>query len=111
MKGIVKVFAVAAALAVLGLALMLAGFAIGGPTAARRAMATPMLPAPMTTAISVLMAGSASCRRGRAGPAQRPGAEARRSGPVPTVGAARRERQGARFQAVPLPPTDRGARG
>ena len=38
MKGIVKVFAVAAALAVLGLALMLAGFAIGGPTAARRAM-------------------------------------------------------------------------
>lgn len=38
MKGILKVFAVAAALAVLGIALMLAGFATGGPSAARQAM-------------------------------------------------------------------------
>ena len=38
MKGILKVFAVAAALAVLGLTLMLAGFATGGPAAARQAL-------------------------------------------------------------------------
>lgn len=38
MKGILKVFAVAAALAVLGVTLMLAGFAIGGPSAARQAL-------------------------------------------------------------------------
>ena len=38
MKGIGKVFAVAAALAVVGLVLMLAGFVFGGPSAARQAM-------------------------------------------------------------------------
>lgn len=38
MKGILKVFALAAALAVLGISLMLAGFALGGPTAARQAL-------------------------------------------------------------------------
>lgn len=38
MKGILKVFAVAAALAVLGLTLMLMGYATGGPDAARQAM-------------------------------------------------------------------------
>ena len=38
MKGILKVFAVAAALAVLGITLMLTGFATGGPSAARQAL-------------------------------------------------------------------------
>ena len=38
MKGILKVFAVAAAVAVLGLTLMLMGYATGGPDAARQAM-------------------------------------------------------------------------
>ena len=38
MKGILKVFAVAAALAVLGITLMLMGFATGGPSAARQAL-------------------------------------------------------------------------
>ena len=38
MKGILKVFAAAGALAVFGIVLMLAGFATGGPSAVRRAM-------------------------------------------------------------------------
>ena len=38
MKGILKVFAVAVAVAVLGLTLMLLGYATGGPDAARQAM-------------------------------------------------------------------------
>ena len=38
MKGILKVFAVACALAVFGLTLMLAGFATGGASAVRQAM-------------------------------------------------------------------------
>ena len=38
MKGILKVFALAAALAVFGLFLMLAGFVSGGPSAARQAL-------------------------------------------------------------------------
>ncbi|MEE0756142.1 hypothetical protein [Allofournierella sp.] len=38
MKGILKVFAVAVAVAVLGLTLMLMGYATGGPDAARQAM-------------------------------------------------------------------------
>lgn len=50
MKGILKVFAVAVAVAVLGLTLMLMGYATGGPSAAQQALNYTNLSQRITTA-------------------------------------------------------------